>query len=84
LKRRYGNQVDFIRGDIDVAPIYRGYFDIRPPSDVDVVKGYFDSYIDIQQNTAIRDSVFERATPIEKLQENAVNPFGDVSKLSYP
>ena len=84
LKRRYGNQVDFIRGDIDVAPIYRGYFDIRPPSDVDVVKGYFDSYIDIQQNTAIRDSVFERATPIEQLQENAVNPFGNVSKLSYP
>ena len=84
LKRRYGNAVDFIRGDIDVKPEYRSWFDVRAPSTVDVVKGYFDSYIDIQQNTAIRDSVFERATPIEQLRENAVNPFGDTSKLSYP
>jgi len=84
LKRRYGNGVDHIRGDVQITPEYRAWFDIRPPSDVDVVKGYFSEYLDVQQNTAIRDSVFERATPIERLQENAVNPFGDVSKLSYP
>jgi len=81
LKRRYGNGVDFFRGDIDVTPEYRGWFDVRPPSDVDVVQGYFDQYIDIQQQTALRDAVFTRNTPISELQSAQKNPWGDVQRL---
>jgi len=81
LKRRYGNGVDFFRGDIDVTPEYRGWFDVRPPSDVDLVQGYFDRYIDIQQNTSLRDSVFTRNTPVSELESARKNPWGDVDRL---
>ena len=81
LKRRYGNEVDFIRGDIDVTPEYRGWFDVRSVSDVDVVAGYFDNFIDIQQSTSIKDAVFDRRTPLSEKVAAASNPFGDVRKL---
>jgi hypothetical protein len=83
LKRRYGNGVDFFRGDIDVSPEYRGWFDVQPPTDVDIVQGYFDRYIDIQQETAIKDATFTRATPVEQLFKNSINPFGDTNKTAY-
>lgn len=83
LKRRYGNGVDFIRGDIDVRPQYRGWFDIQPPTDVDVVEGYFNRYIDVEQETAIKDATFERATPIQTLFQASVNPMGNTQKLAY-
>jgi len=83
LKRRYGNGVDFFRGDIDVSPEYRGWFDIQPPTDVDVVQGYFDRYIDIQQETAIKDATFTRATPVEQLFKNSINPFGNTNLTAY-
>ncbi len=76
LKRRYGNDVDFFRGDLDIKPQYRGWFDLQPPTETDVVVGYFDRYIDIEQETAIRDSSFTRATPIEDLYKGSVNPGG--------
>ena len=76
LKRRYGNDVDFFRGDLDIKPQYRGWFDLQPPTETDVVVGYFDRYIDIEQETAIRDSSFTRATPIEDLYKGSVNPMG--------
>lgn len=76
LKRRYGNDVDFFRGDLDIKPLYRGWFDLQPPTETDVVVGYFDRYIDIEQETAIRDSSFTRATPIEDLYKGSVNPMG--------
>ena len=83
LKRRYGNQVDFFRGDLDLKPESRGWFDLQPPTDTDVVKGYFDNYIDIQQETAIKDATFNRTTPVQKLFEATVNPFGRTDKLAY-
>ena len=76
LKRRYGNDVDFFRGDLDIKPQYRGWFDLQPPTETDVVVGYFDRYIDIEQETAIRDSSFTRATAIEDLYKGSVNPGG--------
>lgn len=76
LKRRYGNGVDFIRGDIDVKPEYRGWFDIRPPADNDLVQGYFDKYIDIEQETHLQDSIFTRNTPISDITESKINPWG--------
>ena len=82
LKRRYGNGVDFFRGDIDVTPEYRGWFDVQPPTDVDIVQGYFDRYIDIQQETAIKDATFNRSTPVEQLFKNSINPFGATNKIA--
>ncbi len=76
LKRRYGNDVDFFRGDLDIKPQYRGWFDLQPPTETDVVVGYFDRYIDIEQETAIRDSSFTRSTPIEDLYKGSVKPGG--------
>ena len=81
LKRRYGNGVDFIRGDVDVRPEYRGWFDIRPPSDVDLVQGYFDKYIDIEQETRLQDSVFTRNSPVSKVIEGEVSPWGRADRL---
>lgn len=81
LKRRYGNGVDFIRGDIDVKPEYRGWFDIRPPGDVDLVQGYFDKYIDIEQETRLQDSVFTRNSAISDVMEGNVNPWGRADRL---
>jgi hypothetical protein len=76
LKRRYGNEVDHFRGDIDVKPQYRGWFDLQPPTETDVVRGYFDNYIDIEQQTAVQDAIFDRVTPVEDLYKASVNPGG--------
>jgi hypothetical protein len=82
LKRRYGNNVDFFRGDIDVTPEKRGWFDTRSVGSNDVVKGYFSNYTDIQQQTTLRDSYFDRnVSAQEKLVANT-NPFGDVDRLN--
>ena len=72
LKRRYANGVDFFRGDIHVKQQNRGWFDISPATEKDIVTGYFDRYIDIQQETAIRDANFNRSiSPEERvLSEN--------------
>lgn len=72
LKRRYANGVDFFRGDIHVKQQNRGWFDIAPATEKDIVTGYFDRYIDIQQETAIRDANFNRSiSPEERvLSEN--------------
>ncbi len=83
LKRRYGNGVDFFRGDIDVKPEYRGWFDLQPPQENDIVTGYFDRYIDIQQETAIKDASFTRSTPIEDLYKASVNPGGKTYLTMY-
>jgi hypothetical protein len=83
LKRRYGNGVDFFRGDIDVKPEYRGWFDLQPPQETDIVTGYFDRYIDIQQETAIKDASFTRSTPIEDLYKASVNPGGKTYLTMY-
>jgi hypothetical protein len=83
LKRRYGNGVDFFRGDIQIPQEKRGWFDIRPPQENDIVTGYFDNYIDIQQQTSIKDSVFERTWSPEEKKEDAVNIYGNTRKLVY-
>ncbi len=83
LKRRYGNGVDFFRGDLDIKPEQRGWFDLQPPTETDVVTGYFDRYIDIQQETAIRDASFTRATPIETLYKDSINPMGKTELTRY-
>ena len=74
LKRQYGNQVDFIRGDIDVKQEFRGWFDARPATDKDIVTGYFDRFLDIQQQASLKDAQFNRSTPVENLFNSSISP----------
>lgn len=83
LKRRYGNGVDFIRGDLDIQHENRGWFDIQPPTETDVVNGYFDNYLDVQQSLSLRDTAFSRVTPVQTLLRNQVNQWGDTNKFAY-
>jgi len=82
LKRRYGNNVDFFRGDIDVTPERRGWFDVRSVGSNDVVKGYFSNYTDIQQQTNLRDSYFDRQVSTQERQASNTNPWGDIQRLN--
>ena len=62
LKRRYGNvNVDFIRGDIPIQQYRTGWFDARPVASVDLSQGYFSDFLDIQQSTMLKDTMFNRA-----------------------
>ncbi len=83
LKRRYGTGVDFIRGDLNITPEYRGWFDLQPPTDKDVVKGYFQAYLDVEQGLSIRDAQFDRSTPIETIFAGESNQWGDQSRFVY-
>ena len=83
LKRRYGNQVDFIRGDVPIKQEYRGWFDIMPATEKDVVKGYFDRYLDITQEAAIQDAQFDRTTPVATLFQGDISPWGGQWKYAY-
>lgn len=83
LKRRYGNGVDFFRGDLQIPQEQRGWFDVMPAAQTDIVTGYFDNYIDIQQTTYIKDAEFERTVPADILADNKLRPYGNVNKLSY-
>lgn len=83
LKRRYGADVDYIRGDLMIPQQQRGWFDISPASQNDVVKGYFENYIDIQQATQIQDSLYERTLTENEKLDSKLNQFGNTEKLSY-
>lgn len=76
LKRRYGNGVDFFRGDLQIPQEQRGWFDLMPAAQTDIVTGYFDNYIDIQQTTYIKDAEFERTVPDNLKEEAKVRPYG--------
>jgi hypothetical protein len=76
LKRRYGNGVDFFRGDLQIPQEQRGWFDLMPAAQTDIVTGYFDNYIDIQQTTYIKDAEFERTVPEDLREEAKVRPYG--------
>jgi hypothetical protein len=61
LKRRYGNvEVDFIRGDIPIEQYRTGWFDARPVAQQDLSSGYFSNFLDIQQSTILKDTMFNR------------------------
>lgn len=77
LGRRHGKVgVDFIRGDLQIAPIRSGWFDVAAPVKSDLAQGYFADFLDIQQSTSLQDAVFERAPgPLQN-----ANPWGDVEQ----
>lgn len=77
LKRRYGNvNVDFIRGDIPIQQIRQGWFDTPAVARQDVTQGYFADYLDIQQSTNIKDTMFERAPDVTE----QTNPWGKLAR----
>lgn len=61
LKTRNHNTPDRIRGDIDIAPIKTGWFDVSAVPSTDLAKGYFGSYNDIQEYQDIQDAVYSKA-----------------------
>jgi hypothetical protein len=84
LKRRNYGDVDYFRGDLEIAPIKRGYFDVRSVGDKDVVQGYFSSgYTDIQQRATLNDSIFERTLTPEQRQVQRTSPYGLASTKAF-
>jgi hypothetical protein len=76
LKRRNYGDVDYFRGDLEIMPEKRGWFDIRSVGDKDVVQGYFSNYSDIQQSASVKDSIFERTLTPEQRQIQRTSPYG--------
>ncbi len=76
LKRRNYGDVDYFRGDLEIMPERRGWFDIRSVGDKDVVQGYFSNYSDIQQSATVKDSIFERTLTPEQRQVERSSPYG--------
>lgn len=76
LKRRNYGDVDYFRGDLEIMPEKRGWFDTRSVGDKDVVQGYFSNYTDIQQNSTVRDSIFERTLTADQKQTRNTSPYG--------
>jgi hypothetical protein len=83
LKRRYGADVDYFRGDLAPKQESRGWFDTAPAASTDLATGYFNNYISVDQETAIRDANFQRNTSVEQLFQNSINPYGDMQKTPY-
>jgi hypothetical protein len=61
LKKRNRNEADRIRGDLDIAPIKTGYFDVATVPQVDLVKGYMGYFNDIQEVQDIQDIAYSRS-----------------------
>ena len=82
LKRRNGgNQTDFIRGDIYVAPNRFGWFDVPSNPGTDLNPGFFNlNYPSFEQSVEKQDVAIKRTNKalsleeLENIQKN--NPFG--------
>jgi hypothetical protein len=78
LKRNLGKtDVDHFRGDIEITSPQPGggaWFNTRPPTQEDVVVGYFTNYLDVQQFQAQKDALFTRSTPVEMIYGGSVAP----------
>jgi hypothetical protein len=61
LKKRNPNEADRFRGDLDIAPIKTGWFDIATNPSVDLTKGYFGYYNDITEYQDIQDIAYQRS-----------------------
>lgn len=61
LKKRNHNEADRFRGDLDIEPVKTGWFDIATVPTVDLVKGYFGTFNDIQEYQDLQDISYQRA-----------------------
>jgi hypothetical protein len=60
LKSRNLNTPDRIRGDLDIQPIKIGYFDVSTVPQIDLSKGYFGYYNDIEQTQDLQDIAYQK------------------------
>jgi hypothetical protein len=87
LKKRNRNEADRIRGDLDIAPIKTGYFDVATVPQVDLVKGYFGYFADTQEMQDLQDISYERTRDMSENNQEGVlksdNKFTSImSKMS--
>jgi len=61
LKKRNHNQADRFRGDLDIEPVKTGWFDVATVPTVDLVKGYFSHFNDIQEYQDLQDISYQRS-----------------------
>lgn len=61
LKSRNRGEPDRFRGDLDIAPIKTGWFDIASTPSVDLSKGYFGYFNSIDEVQENNDHLFSRA-----------------------
>lgn len=61
LKKRNHNEADRIRGDLDIEPVKTGWFDIATVPSVDLCKGYFGYFSDIQEYQDLQDIAYSRS-----------------------
>ena len=60
LKRRTHMDVDHIRGDLNIEPLKIGYFDVATVPSIDLVKGYFGEFTDIEQTNDLQSVSYAR------------------------
>ena len=84
LKRRYNTGVDFVRGDLYIAPNRFGWFDTPANPGTDLNPGFFNlNYPSIDQSVSLQDTQVERQHPslraaqVEQIQFS--NPYAGQS-----
>jgi hypothetical protein len=82
LKTRNINTVDRFRGDLDIAPIKTGWFDIATTPSIDLAKGYFGTFNDISQYTILQDAVYERDRDRKTNPEGALRTEAAINNLA--
>ncbi len=60
LKRRNINNVDFIRGDIPIAMVKRGYFDVAANPNLDLIQSNLFISPDLESKVEMQDLVYTR------------------------
>jgi hypothetical protein len=61
LKPRTRGEPDRFRGDLDIAPVKTGWFDIAATPSIDLSKGYFGYFNSIDEVQDLNDHLFSRA-----------------------
>lgn len=57
-KAKNRNPSDYLRGDLEIATINRGMFDISTDPSNELTKGYFANYQDLEEQTDIQDYIY--------------------------
>ena len=61
LKKRNHNEADRFRGDLEIAPIKIGWFDSTQNPEIDLIRGYFGYFQDIEQYQDLQDISYEKS-----------------------
>jgi hypothetical protein len=78
LKRRYNTGVDFVRGDLYIAPNRFGWFDTPANPGTDLNPGFFNlNYPSFEQSISLQDTQVERKFPSLKAAQVEQMQFGN-------